>query len=370
MRPRMSMKTKERLFALRCGVGLFLFCCLVFLLLRDPKATSHGVVSGVKLCLYTLIPSMLPLLILASLFEKSELGAAASRLLELPMHLLLGVSGAGAGAALFTVLGGFPAGAQSISAALDRQVLSRREGQVLQLLCFCPSAAFTVGAVGGGMLGSAKAGVLLELSVLLPSVLLSVPLRFWARPSALPSKRVFCMEPAAKAFTDSVAQGAQSMLLICAFVCLFSALPPVLSAFHLPQWAKVWVLALPELTGGIRSAVHVLSLPWTAGLLSFGGFCAHCQVLPVLQKLRLPYFIFLLFRLMHAGLSVLVCRCLCPLFPFQSAVFAGSSASFAPSAASSAAVSVCLVCMCALLLLGSGTTVRCCAAQPPMRPNE
>ena len=149
------------------------------------------------------------------------------------------------------------------------------------------------------------------------------------------------------------------MLLICAFVCLFSALPPVLAAFPFSEQARVWLFALPELTGGIRGAVQNLSLPWVAALLSFGGFCAHCQVLPNLQKLRLPYAVFLLFRLAHAGLSALVCRLLCPLFPMELAVFSGQTAAFAPSAASSAAVSACLLCMCALLLLGGDTIVKC-----------
>ena len=352
-----SPETRERLFRLRCAAGLFLFFCLVFFLLRSPTETRRGVAFGVKLCLETLIPSMLPLLILADFFQHSALGAAASRLFEKPMRLLFGVSGAGAGALLFSVLGGFPAGAQSIFYASNQQTISKREGQTLQLLCFCPSAAFTVGAVGGSMLGSVGAGLLLEVSVLLPLAVLSVPLRFYAKPSAVSPTKKVSAEPAAKAFTESVARGSRSMLLICAFVCFFSALPPVLGAFRLPEQVKVWAFALPELTGGIRSAVQSLSLPWIAGLLSFGGFCAHCQVLPVLQKLRLPYALFLAFRLVHAGLSVLVCRLLCLLFPFEVAVFAEQRASFAPSAASSAAVSVCMVCMCAMLLLGSRTIV-------------
>ena len=357
----LSPKTKERLFFLRCSVGLFVFCCLVFLLLRDPEATRRGVAAGVRLCLQTLIPSMLPLLILAAFFQRSSLGAAATRLLEVPMRLLLGVSGAGAGAVLFSVLGGFPAGAQTICEAVDQKALTRREGRVLQLLCFCPSAAFTVGAVGGGMLGSVGAGLLLEGTVLMPLLVLAVPLRLRLRglvPSPVQKKAALSD---AEAFTAAVANGAQTMLLICAFVCLFSALPAVLAAFPIPERLRVWVNALPELTGGVRAAAKELSLPSLAGLLSFGGFCAHCQVLPSLQKLRLRYFVFLLFRLAHAGLSALVCWGLCRLIPIRLAVFAGQGAAFAPSAASSAAVSVCMVCMCALLLLGSGTTVKCYA---------
>lgn len=350
-----SGKAKERLFRLRCAGGLFLFFCLVFLLLKNTAAAQRGVAEGVRLCLDTLIPAMLPLLILAAFFQRSELGVAAARLLEKPTRLLFGVGGAGAGVVLFSVLGGFPAGASCIQTAAEEKALSRREGQLLQLLCFYPSAVFTVGAVGGGMLGSTGMGLLLEASVLLPLPLLGLPLRRLLREPTLPPRSKQAALPPAQAFLDAVEQGARTLLMMCAFVCLFSALPPVLAAFALPAFFRVWLPVLPELTGGIRAAAAVFPLPALAALLSFGGFCAHCQVLPTLRVLRLRYWKFFLFRLLHAGLSAALCRLLCRRIPLQAQVFAPQQLRFAPSAASSAAVSVCLVCMCALLLLGRET---------------
>ncbi|MBQ7597795.1 MAG: hypothetical protein IJU56_04365 [Clostridia bacterium] len=355
MRQKRSSVSAERLFFFKCGAGLFLFFALIFLLLQNAKAAQSGVAAGVHLCLQTLIPSMLPLLILSAFFQRSALGAAASGMLEAPTRLLLGVSGAGAGVVLFALLGGFPAGASSIRAAVETRSLSRRDGKVLQLLCFCPSAAFTVGAVGAGMLGEIKIGLMLEISVLLPLLLLALPLRFLVPANAVPpgKKRAF-LSPA-QAFVDAVEEGAKAMLSVCAFVCLFSALPPVLSAFSFPEKLRVWVLALPELTGGIYGAAKSLSLPALASLLSFGGFCAHCQLLPTLQFLHLSYWKFFLFRLLHALLSAAVCFALCRAFPMLRPVFAQSGAALAPFSASSPAVSVCLCSMCALLLLGSST---------------
>ena len=346
------MKVKERLFFLQTGAGLLLFFSFLTLLLLHPQNVQAGVAAGVNLCLHTLIPSMLPLLILSSFFQMSELGAAAARLLERPMQRLFGVPGAGAGVLLFAVLGGFPAGSANIRTCVEQQSLSRRDGQLLQLLCFCPSAAFTIGAVGGGMLGSAAAGFLLELSVLLPLPVLNLPLRLLRPPSAVPLPQKRSCLPAAQAFVNAVEHGAKTMLLVCAFVCLFSVLPPLLDLFPLPEKVRIWAAVLPELTAGIRDASQTLPLPALAGLLAVGGFCAHCQVLPTLRLLRLGYWKFFLFRLCHAGLSALVSLALYRFVPMQTMVFAAKSAAFAPSAASSLAVSVCLCCMCALLLGG------------------
>ncbi len=355
MQQKRSPNAAERLFFFKCGAGLFLFFALIFFLLQNAKAAQSGVAAGVRLCLQTLIPSMLPLLILSAFFQRSALGFAASKLLEAPTKLLFGVSGAGAGVFLFALLGGFPAGASSIRAAVETRSLSRRDGKVLQLLCFCPSAAFTVGAVGTGMLGKTEIGLLLEASVLLPLFLLAIPLRFLYSADTVPPGQNRAFLSPAKAFIDAVEQGTKAMLSVCAFVCLFSALPPVLSAFPFSERVRVWALALPELTGGMNSASKSLSLPALAALLSFGGFCAHCQLLPTLQFLHLSYLKFFLFRLCHALLSAAACFVLCRLFPMLRPVFAQPGTALAPSSASSPAVSVCLCIMCALLLLGSST---------------
>ena len=348
----------ERQFLLKSGVGLHFFFAFVFLILRMPQRAAQGAAAGVTLCLKTLIPAMLPLLVLSAFFQRSALGAAAAKLAERPAQLLFGVSGAGAGTVLFSLLGGYPASTQSIQSALQTQTLSWREGKLLQYLFFCPSAAFTVGAVGGTMLKSTVAGGMLLLSLLLPMPLLSLPLRLCCREDAVPPSKRMAFLPAPEAFLAAVEQGTRTMLHICTLVCLFSVLPELLDAFPLPYAVRFWALALPEVTSGVQAATKTQPLPVVAGLLSFGGFCAHAQVLPTLRALRVRYVDFLLFRVCQAALSAGACFLLCRLFPNATAVFSGQGTVLAPSAASSIAVSVCLCCMCVLLLLGSDTVLK------------
>lgn len=108
------------------------------------------------------------------------------------------------------------------------------------------------------------------------------------------------------ALTLAAPKASQSVIVITAYIVLFSALSNI---FKMPEP----VLPLLEITNGVCGGDF--SLPLTAAFLSFGGICIHLQISQSLRKIKMSYFEFLLFRLISSVLSYFVMKIILRIFP-------------------------------------------------------
>ena len=128
-----------------CGAAVFLY----------PSAAAAGASRGMALCSSVIIPSLLPFLVLCGTFLHSALCKAAGRVLRRPTALLFRLPGCCGAPVLMAFVGGYPAGAAAIATLLERREITEKDAERMLHFCVCAGPAFTVGAVGSGMLGSA-----------------------------------------------------------------------------------------------------------------------------------------------------------------------------------------------------------------------
>lgn len=148
--------TKRRIF-LRSATILFcvfmLLCAVVF-----PAEAAESIMSSLSLAVRRVVPSLFVFSALAALFARIGLFTRAGRL-----GRLFGLSPACTAVALCGLLCGFPTSAVCAHALWESGEADA--GEMRAVLPFCSNAgmAFVVGAVGGGMLGSRRAGYMLFL---------------------------------------------------------------------------------------------------------------------------------------------------------------------------------------------------------------
>ena len=133
---------------LALGAGLLLF----------PAQARESVSKSVLTCLSSLVPSLFPFLVLASLGVRSGAGALLGRLLApLTRHAfrLPAICGA---PLLLSFLGGYPAGARGVSLLLEEKQITREQAGRMMAFCVAPGPAFVVTFVGWGHLGEAWNG--------------------------------------------------------------------------------------------------------------------------------------------------------------------------------------------------------------------
>ena len=139
-------------------LALLLAAAAILLVFAAPARA--GAKAGLALAENTVLPSLLPLLMLFLMIQNTRARVLLSRALTLPAKALR-LPPQAAGALLFGQIGGYPTGAVLTGELLDRGVIDRPTAR--RMLCFnvCGGVGFICTAVGAAALHSGAAGWLL-----------------------------------------------------------------------------------------------------------------------------------------------------------------------------------------------------------------
>ncbi len=338
-------------------------------LLWKTQEVTTGVRAGLNTCASIVIPSLFPFMVLAGILSTTSVGQVLSsgvwklthRLIPLPRQL---------GAVfLMSFLGGFPVGARMLSDLVKQKRIDPDTAS--RALCFCVNAgpSFLISAVGVNMLGSGPAGLAL-LGAQVASALVIARLSF-------PKRREFPVGPTppyppfANAFVESVRSACGGILSICAFVITFSAITALLRSTGL---LEAMARGLGEMTGMETSfalALFTGILEVTAGCLNASalggeqGFLL-CAFLVSFSSLSILFQVRSCFpvdspvqfrrlagsRFLHGALTTGFASLLFRLLP-SAALPAGnfSGALIPKTTPHMAATTLCLICMCTILVL-------------------
>ncbi len=253
---------------------------LLFLLLIFHEAAINGTKNGLLLWYQTLIPSLMPFLLITNAL--SETGAYQSASTHLG-HILPG--------RIYEIMAiflgnlcGYPIGGKIINDFVKNDYLSSARGN--QLLSFASQASpmFLIGYVHIHILKGAIPLPVFLMGIYLP-VFLLYPFFIRQSPASANSTTV----NAIKKFNicDTFMHAVQIMVMIGLYVMIFSILLEILLPFCHQNIYKI-LLSLLEITNGLK-LLGSLSLPSSVkissicALSAFGGLCSAFQIRGVLE---------------------------------------------------------------------------------------
>ena len=346
-------------------------------LLAWPGAVATGVSRGLPICSSVIIPSLFPFLVLAGFLVRSGVSQSLGRRLEKPTRKLFGLPGCCAAGILVGFIGGYPAGGVAVGQLVSQGDITPRQGRRMLRFCVNAGPAFVISAVGAGMLGSVRYGAVLFAAHIAASLLMGIGQRVWMgrHPVVdrvpMEARRPAPRLPVSAAFVESVNAACRSLLYMCGFVVLFAALLSLsdasgLAGFFQPVitrpliWAGADTAEIPNLLAGIlevscgcvEAAGSGAAAPFLLGfIMGWGGLSVHCQLAATLHEHKLLDRNFFISRLLHGllagGLSLLLFR----FVPLPLDVFSPMQDARITPFTTSAAASVALLLMCAMLLL-------------------
>ena len=257
-------------------------CYLGAAMVIAPTSCIAAASGALRLCAEVVIPSLFPFFVCSNLLIGLGVARTLSRYLSKLMRPLFGIPGGGALAVVLGVVSGDPVGAECI-AGLDASG-SCTKAEAERMLSFCNNSGplFVMGAVGIGMLGNQKLGVLLYGIHVVSALLTGLLFKGYGKnrgnePMALPPA-IPLLHPAAAVGT-AVADAVTSICKVCGFVMVFA----VLTAALPDRTESRVVYAFLEITGGIRALLQMeslgqLLLPAVAFFLALSGVSVLLQV--------------------------------------------------------------------------------------------
>lgn len=321
---------------------IILFTAAILLIVFSAEM-REGAYKGLALAENTIIPSLLPLLIIFLLIMKTGARDVLARAFGFVSHYLFNLPMVTFPAIIMGLVGGYPTGALLTQELFLSQEIDRAQAARMLRFNFCGGCGFIITAVGTATLLSPKAGLILFVSNITVSVLMGFALSF-TQPRM---KKGFYSyresPPLGNAIADSAEGAIKSMLSITAFVIFFGAVNHIAS---LPKF----ILPIVEITNGLCGG-EKFSLPEISGYLAFGGLCIHMQLLPSIVKCGMKYIDFLFFRVLSALLSYCVTKLILFVFPMEQQVFSNESGTVAVFSSVNIGLSFLLIVGCFVLVL-------------------
>lgn len=297
---------------------------LGFLIVFPSEALSASQ-KGMSLWLNTLVPTLLPFLILTGILIHTD---GIEKILS-PFRLfwkkMFGLSPCGAYAFLLGMLCGYPMGAKLSADLYTSGKISRREAHYLLTFCSNPSPAFIITYLGHICLEGKIPGRYLLIIFILADFLCMLVFRFLICKNQTETdismeKKETSIAGSPEAIADvSIMNGFETITRLGGYILLFSILGACINHFWpFPPVIKHLTLGCLEITTGLhllaQSPISFTSqFLYSMALTSLGGFCILAQTKSVLAgKLSLlPY---MLAKLMNAFFTVLLSLCFVKTF--------------------------------------------------------
>lgn len=296
---------------------------LLAALLVNAGAAGDACRQALEMCARLLIPSLFPFFVLAGFLNRVGLSGLLGRLLAPLAARLFGVSGAGASAFVMGLLGGYPAGAAYIADMERSGSITVREAERLLAFCNNSGPAFIVGAVGLGVFGSVRYGLILYGVHVFAAFAAGLFFRGKQPCREFQDVRLDTTDPSL-ALTASVRQAVTSILSVCGFAVCFSVLLRVLDAggglsllcgaaaarfsFEV-RFVRAMLTGLLELGSGAAAMQGLRPCPESfalaAFLLGWGGLSVQFQTLAVLAESNVKGTLHLAGRLLSASIAAL-----------------------------------------------------------------
>lgn len=293
-----------------------LYCSIILLLLgfllADPAHAVDASREGLMLWFHTLVPTLLPFLILSNLLIAVDGVSYITRFLYPVLNRCFGCSANGCFCLTAGFLCGYPVGAKLAGDLVREKRISLEEGSYLLAFCNNASPAFLIGYCLTDSLKRPK--LLLPTLLLIYGVplLLALFLRRGRRFSDLPAeKKTSGSQINFKIVDVCMMNGLESILKLGCYIILFSMLARLLIRLPCPSsYLTFGSVGFLEMTNGIAlvTADVSLSIPqkylFLTGFLSFGGLSGAAQTESMILDSGLSFMTYLKAKLLTAALAV------------------------------------------------------------------
>ena len=275
--------------------SLLLILLLLFFLLCFPAEALAASREGLKLWLETLLPTLLPFMILTGILVHTD---GITKILHPTapfFKVVFGLSPGGTYVFLLGLLTGYPMGAKLAADLYYAGKISRQEAEYLLTFCNNPSPAFLITYVGQICLeGKIGTGVLAGILVLADMICMCFFRFTFYRKISAPSFYPQCKRQISQTTTgllDSVIMNSfETMAKLGGYILLFSILSAAVSHFwFLPETGKYVFLGMLEITTGLHGLLlsgfpYPLRMLLSLCMSAFGGICIMAQTKSVLGK--------------------------------------------------------------------------------------
>ena len=290
---------------------------LLLYMLLFPKKVLADSLAGLDLWFHTVLPSLLPFMILSNVLIGANVVSQLMRPFSGFFRHVLGISPEGGYAWLLGLFCGFPMGARLTGDMYRQHRISREEAGYLLTFANQSSPMFLSTYVVLHGLGDSTLTlpvfVIFYASAFLTSLVFRIRSRRFGLPPSKPKKEVPEQTSYGNLLDTSIMNGFEIITRLGGYIILFSILAGIVLQLPAPlRTAAPFLSGLTEITTGIHTISGTtlpLQVKFTAIVCctAFGGFSTVAQTSCMLNGTGLSIFTYLKGKLVNAAVAGLLC---------------------------------------------------------------
>lgn len=290
---------------------------LLLYMLLFPKKVLADSLAGLDLWFHTVLPSLLPFIILSNVLIGANVVSQLMRPFSGFFRHVLGLSPEGGYAWLLGLFCGFPMGARLTGDMYRQHRISREEAGYLLTFANQSSPMFLSTYVVLHGLGDSPLTlpvfVIFYASAFLTSLVFRIRSRRFGLPPSKPKKEVPEQTSYGNLLDTSIMNGFEIITRLGGYIILFSILAGIVLQLPAPlHTAAPFLSGLTEITTGIHTISGTtlpLQVKFTAIVCctAFGGFSTVAQTSCMLNGTGLSIFTYLKGKLVNAAVAGLLC---------------------------------------------------------------
>ena len=290
---------------------------LLLYMLLFPKKVLADSLAGLDLWFHTVLPSLLPFMILSNVLIGANVVSQLMRPFSGFFRHVLGLSPEGGYAWLLGLFCGFPMGARLTGDMYRQHRISREEAVYLLTFANQSSPMFLSTYVVLHGLGDSTLTlpvfVIFYASAFLTSLVFRIRSRRFGLPPSKPKKEVPEQTSYGNLLDTSIMNGFEIITRLGGYIILFSILAGIVLQLPAPlHTAAPFLSGLTEITTGIHTISGTtlpLQVKFTAIVCctAFGGFSTVAQTSCMLNGTGLSIFTYLKGKLVNAAVAGLLC---------------------------------------------------------------
>jgi len=292
-------------------LAILLGVIIIFFVLF-PGAISRGASFGLSLWFHTVLPALLPFMVLSNFMIKQNITGGVSRISYPLLKRVFGLSRAGCYPAVIGFLSGYPIGAKTAAQLYRENRISKEEAQYLLSFCNNASPMFLVEYVGIHCMGL-QVPVMLLFIIFLSGWLGSFfagRKRFYQVGTREPETSCYQKQTVIASLDESILDAFLTITKIGGYIILFSILAQLVSELlQISAIIKYIGIGILEITtgGAVISemcAREEFMKSILTGLCAFGGLSSIAQTASVLVGTDLSTGKYLLAKIRQAIIAV------------------------------------------------------------------
>ena len=295
------------------------FIIAIILILINSYDIMEEIRFSFSLCINNLFPALIPFMLLSNILIKYDFIQDLSDIFSKLMTKVFKVSKNTSFAIIMSILSGTPSNAKYLKDLYENNLISIDDVRKALNFCHFTNPIFIIGTIGYTYLGNKKLGLIILISHYLSSIIIG----FLNKKSYIENKKYIKTERNHNNFIlilkESINNTIDTLLLILGIIttsiiisCIINRIIPIEDNYK-------FIYGLIEITQGLKylslSNLNIeLKAILSTMIISFGGFCIHAQVFSIIGNKKIRYAPYLLSRIVHALISVLISIILINLF--------------------------------------------------------